>query len=1173
MFRKFLGALTSTAVVAGLATAGVVATATPAAATVDTGVTNPDVSGCGIPITLVLDASTSIAGQEEDDVRDAAKAFLSGLKDTGSSARIIQFSRSSKEMIGRTPIESGTNLGLLNDSIDNDYPNRALYPNGVGPNGTNWESPLWRTYEEQPDPGKGLVVFVTDGEPNATGAKPLNPVLGQDAQVATDAAKVYSDLLKTAGNRMLAVGVGMSNSASARDRLRQISGPDLVSSVGANQTINDFDVLVTDDFAELTESLKRVATSLCGGSITLKKMTDDAEADTWAAVAGWTFRAEIQGATVGTDFDWVKPSPNNTQYAEGETEAPGPQVQFQYFPRGASWNTKNPSIKITETLDKLGYTPRTPLGYECSFNASINPRDPISGPVDTVTVPGKASFVVANVKSDQSVSCQIYNTRDRGKLKIIKSVSNPDQATLDPDYAYPIQYKCGPDGTWTDAPVKAGEHTVIEGIPTGTSCDVREGTIAGSQTPDDYTWATSFTPDPATVTITPKDATVEVTVKNTITRDKGKLKIIKSVSNPDQATLDPDYAYPIQYKCGPDGTWTDAPVKAGEHTVIEGIPTGTSCDVREGTIAGSQTPDDYTWATSFTPDPATVTITPKDATVEVTVKNTITRDKGKLKITKIFDKPAGLDLPADFKFQINYTCQEEFVGDVKLAGSAAGDSTVIDNVPTGDCTFTEVALDNPTGWTWDSPSYDPIGQVVKVTTSTTPVEAKVTNTITRNTGMLLLVKEVPEPTGSLTPDKWTLKAGNADSPSKDYSEAGDNTEPQEVWAETPYTLSESPNAEENDYTAGEWDCQIQDSDKQVSPQVNNDIQDGNVVKVPSKTTVVCTIVNTRNTAELKLVKKVEGKDPNAWTLTAKAAATEKQDLNVSNLGNEGDFEPVYAGTEYELKEDGPGGYTPSDWQCVLTPKDEQVEPGQLEEIDLQDGKITLKKGQRVTCTIINTRDLGSLTITKEFNPQQSGYTGTFDINYTCVDGADKVKEGTVKLAAGASETITGLPTGTTCTVTEPNLPANPTGWTFNPPTYSPSNTATVTTKDQTVSVTVINSVAQVSPVVVKKICPIDVTLHKPQPTKVGNKILTDKIKTKTSSCVLLKPVVLCRPIASSAAGETAFCDTKVTKKGRITVKTKGYEAVRVTVIVRTKPKPGFSDRWKPDTWRKSWTLR
>lgn len=34
-----------------------------------------------------------------------------------------------------------------------------------------------------------------------------------------------------------------------------------------------------------------------------------------------------------------------------------------------------------------------------------------------------------------------------------------------------------------------------------------------------------------------------------------------------------------------------------------------------------------------------------------------------------------------------------------------------------------------------------------------------------------------------------------------------------------------------------------------------------------------------------------------------------------------------------------------------------------------------------------------------------------------------------------------------------------------------------------------------------------------------------------------------------------------------------YEKVRVTVIVRAKPKPGFEDRWKPNTWRKSWILR
>ena len=112
-----------------------------------------------------------------------------------------------------------------------------------------------------------------------------------------------------------------------------------------------------------------------------------------------------------------------------------------------------------------------------------------------------------------------------------------------------------------------------------------------------------------------------------------------------------------------------------------------------------------------------------------------------------------------------------------------------------------------------------------------------------------------------------------------------------------------------------------------------------------------------------------------------------------------------------------------------------------------------------------------------------------------------------------------------------------------------------------------------TPMTVKKSCPVNVTLHKPTPKTVGNRILTDKITTNTSACVLLKPVVLCRPLASTVAGEKAFCDTKVTKRGKIRVNTQGYEAVRVTVIVRAKPKPGFADTWKPVTWRKPWILR
>ncbi|HNL52347.1 MAG TPA: DUF5979 domain-containing protein, partial [Actinomycetota bacterium] len=315
--------------------------------------------------------------------------------------------------------------------------------------------------------------------------------------------------------------------------------------------------------------------------------------------------------------------------------------------------------------------------------------------------------------------------------------------------------------------------------------------------------------------------------------------------------------------------------------------------------------------------------------------------------------------------------------------------------------------------------------------------------------------------------------------------------------------------------------------------------------------------------------QVDGADPDSWTLTAQAAAPEN-DRNISTPGGSGQYETVYAGTEYTLGETGPGGYSPSDWVCLRD--DEEPLPqvdGQLNEGD----KLTLGKGQRVTCTIVNTRDLGSLTISKEFNPQTSGFTGTFDITYTCVEGATPVKNGTVQLAGGQSQTITGLPTGTVCTVSEPTLPAPPGGWQFNPPVFTPGDQATISTGGQNVTVTVTNSIAQVSPEIVRRACPINPDMNKPKPKRVGNRILLDKVKTRNSSCFIVKPVVLCRPLASSAAGETAFCRTRSNRRGLVRVNTEGYDAVRVTVVVRAKPKAGFTDRWKAKTWRKSWILR
>ena len=425
------------------------------------------------------------------------------------------------------------------------------------------------------------------------------------------------------------------------------------------------------------------------------------------------------------------------------------------------------------------------------------------------------------------------------------------------------------------------------------------------------------------------------------------------------------------------------------------------------------------------------------------------------------------------------------------------------------------------------------------------------NTLTK----LNLVKVVES--GNAQPADFQLTATPVNAPdAPSYDHPGDHTTYEPIHGGVTYQLSETGPA--NYSPSGSWSC-------------NNGVQpDGqDRIVVPKGTKTQCTIANTRDLAELKLVKQVEGADPNAWTLTAQAPAPE-DDRNISTPGGSGQFETVYAGTEYTVGETGPGGYSPSDWVCLRDDEEPlpQIE-GQLNEGD----KITLGKGQRVTCTIVNTRDRGSLTIVKEFNAQTSGFTGTFDIAYSCVEGVTPVTNGTVQLGSGQSQTIPGLPTGTVCTVSEPTLPAPPPGWQFNPPTFTPGNQVTVNTAGQTVTVTVTNSIAQVSPEVVRRACPINPDMNKPKPKRVGNRILLDKVTTKKSSCVIVKPVVLCRPIATSAAGETAFCETRSNRRGLVRVDTEGYDAVRVTVVVRAKPKAGSTDRWKAKTWRKSWILR
>ena len=107
------------------------------------------------------------------------------------------------------------------------------------------------------------------------------------------------------------------------------------------------------------------------------------------------------------------------------------------------------------------------------------------------------------------------------------------------------------------------------------------------------------------------------------------------------------------------------------------------------------------------------------------------------------------------------------------------------------------------------------------------------------------------------------------------------------------------------------------------------------------------------------------------------------------------------------------------------------------------------------CTIINTRDKGSLKIVKAFNPKTSGYDTAFNIDYKCGDDPKQ----TVAVKAGESKTIDGIPTGTECTVSEVKPTDPPTGWSFSDADLRPGQRqGHGGEKGQTVTVTVTNEI-------------------------------------------------------------------------------------------------------------------
>lgn len=437
--------------VLGVGAAGITPGAQAAFRPAPLAVTNPPVEeACGLDITLVLDASGSIQSSNAvDDVRDAADAFLTALKDTNSTARVIDFGTVARETAPSGALVTTDSLasgGVHRVAINKYYNPKPPIQSGVTPyefrggnvnstssyragstsstQYTNWDQALDQAGRSPSD----LIVFITDGDPTAVdsdqpgdpfyvaGKQPpnvrFNMSSGAAQTLALNRAVEEADAAKTGGSRILAVGVGNAvtgNSASV-NRLKAVSGPNVATTIGQFD-ITTTDVTLVEDFQQLGAALRGVVTELCAPSFTIRKLAQTPGSTDYEPIAGWdvTLEPTIVGGGA-PPYEWILPQAGLPVGPVTRGTDVNGFVQFQ-------WEPNPPEATSQVTVTEQTGAPYTPVDYRCEL------RD-IDGNVTVVENTFAGSFSLS-VASQDIVTCTLRNSFDYAPDIAITKTDSP----------------------------------------------------------------------------------------------------------------------------------------------------------------------------------------------------------------------------------------------------------------------------------------------------------------------------------------------------------------------------------------------------------------------------------------------------------------------------------------------------------------------------------------------------------------------------------------------------------------------------------------------------------------------------------------------------------------------------------------------------------------------------
>jgi hypothetical protein len=556
-----------------------------------------------------------------------------------------------------------------------------------------------------------------------------------------------------------------------------------------------------------------------------------------------------------------------------------------------------------------------------------------------------AGNTVVAVPLGAQVTCTITNTDNTPQLKLVKSVVNNDGGTkVADDWNLSATAAAPNDGRNFN---NTGGSGAFQNVFAGVAYTLAENPNPGTGYSSTGEWSCPGGAMSAgnTVVTVPLGGVVTCTITNT--DNTPQLKLVKSVLNNDGGTkVADDWNLSATADAPDDGRNFS---NDGGSGAFENVFAGVTYALAETPNAGTGYSTTGLWScdggtmsvgnTSVTVGlgaQVTCTITNADQTPQLKLIKSVLNNDGGTKVADDWTLSATAAAPNDGR---NF--------------SNAGGSGVFQNVFAG-AAYTLAESPNPgTGysssgqWSCDGGTMSAGNTVVTVA-----LGAQVTCTITNtdNTPQLKLVKSVVNNDGGgAVADDWSLSA-TADAPNdgRNFSNAGGSGVFQNVFAGVTYALAETPNAGTGYSSTGQWSCD------------GGTMSVGNTsVTVALGAQVTCTITNTDNTPQLKLVKSVLNNDGGTkvaddWTLSATAAAPDNG-RNFSNAGGSGAFQNVFAGAAYTLAENpNPGtGYSSSgQWSC---------DGGTM---SAGNTVVTVPLGVQVTCTITNTDNTPTLKLVK-----------------------------------------------------------------------------------------------------------------------------------------------------------------------------------------------------------------